>query len=531
MTVTLAKKYLDKIIDVKKVDGDKDYSKIARIHKYWARKPWFVLSKYISKYSEINDQILDPFMGSGSTGLEAILLKRNFVGYDLNPFACFLAKCTLQNKFNSEVYLKEIKIIKDKLKFRVMDLYKIGKDRYIYYSIKGLKNGKDYNVRTCDFNFNNIKNEKFDNKKLNSDIRLPKNIKYPDKSFPKKFYKDRFSYKGVSKVSDMYSKRNIYALAIINNFLVNNKFIYKDLYLLALTNTLLHVSKLKSENVRPLSVNNYWVPDDYIDENVWYRFEERVKNVLTAKKSIHKRLIDWKIDDLGKFKIYNKSATSMIDIKDNSVDYIITDPPYGDAIQYSELSFIWNCWLGKEFVIKNEIIINPKQNKGIDEYSNLMKLFINEVHRVLKVNKYFTLCFQNKDISVWFSIADIMRKSGFQIEDISVYDTLGTPYNKNWSKFSPKSDFYITFIKKTTKPNNKKPKLIDPEEIVKDVLSLFDNNKLFNLNKAYDLFVVLLIYDLFNGNKITELKKLNLKNIINMFQQVKAYGNIQSRFF
>lgn len=529
MSLNKYKKYIDKIIDVEDLEVNKEYSRIARLHKYWARKPWNIINQYVSKYSKGDNLVLDPFMGSGSMGLEAILLGRDFIGYDLNPFACFLAKCTLKNKFDSKIYLKEFNSIKDRLKRKVMDLYKVGEDRYIYYSIKGSKNGNDYNVRTFDYNFRNKRKHKFSKKKLNSDVEIPKNFKYPDKRFPEQFYKDRFSYKGVSRVSDMYSSRNLYALATIRNFLMNSKLKYRDLFLLALSNSLLHASKLKSENVRPLGVNNYWIPNDYIDENVWYRFENRVKNVLSAKKSIYKRMIDWEIDKLGSFDIYNKSATDMNNIKNNSVDYIITDPPYGDAIQYSELSFIWNCWLEEDFDIEKEVIINPKQDKGIEEYSNLFKLFIDESNRVLKEGKYLTLCFQNKDIKVWFNTAEMMRKKGFQIEDISVYDTLGTPYNKNWSKFSPKSDFYITFINKAPRSNNKKSKVIEPEEIVKNVLSLLNDERLFNLNKAYDLFVAIFITELFNGNRISRSKKLNLKNIISMFKQIKEDGNIQSR--
>ncbi|UYP44725.1 Modification methylase MthZI [Candidatus Lokiarchaeum ossiferum] len=40
--------------------------------------------RLIQMYSKKNDLILDPFMGSGSTAIAAIIAKRNFVGYDTN---------------------------------------------------------------------------------------------------------------------------------------------------------------------------------------------------------------------------------------------------------------------------------------------------------------------------------------------------------------------------------------------------------------------------------------------------------------
>ncbi|MCR2111729.1 site-specific DNA-methyltransferase [Campylobacter upsaliensis] len=41
-------------------------------------------SGLIEFYSFENDVILDPFMGSGTSALAALQLKRNFVGYEIN---------------------------------------------------------------------------------------------------------------------------------------------------------------------------------------------------------------------------------------------------------------------------------------------------------------------------------------------------------------------------------------------------------------------------------------------------------------
>jgi adenine-specific DNA methylase len=304
-------------------------------------------------------------------------------------------------------------------------------------------------------------------------VRFPKDLKYPDKDFPNKFYKDRFSYKGVKKVSDMFTKRNLLSLALLYNTIRDLPLKHRNSFMLAFTNTLLHVSKLKAENVRPLGVNNFWIPDDFIEENVWWRFSDRVNNVKTAKEVVAEKAIRNKIKD-REAKVYNKSSLKMIEIEPESVDYLITDPPYGDTIQYSELSYIWNCWLEKEFDIEKEVIINPAQNKGLNEYSNQLASFISEVRRVLKKDAYFTLAFQNKDLEIWVSLAELIRDSGMELVDISSYDTFGSPYNKNWAKFSPKSDFYVTFKnrKKEIKIGNKK--IVSAQEVA-DEITKFEN--------------------------------------------------------
>ena len=52
----------------------------------------------IKSGSKINDIILDPFCGSGTTGSVAIELKRRFIGYELNPSFIELTKSRLNKK-------------------------------------------------------------------------------------------------------------------------------------------------------------------------------------------------------------------------------------------------------------------------------------------------------------------------------------------------------------------------------------------------------------------------------------------------
>ena len=42
--------------------------------------------------SKEGDLVLDPFVGSGTTGAVANKLKRNFIGIDLNPDYCIMAE-------------------------------------------------------------------------------------------------------------------------------------------------------------------------------------------------------------------------------------------------------------------------------------------------------------------------------------------------------------------------------------------------------------------------------------------------------
>lgn len=523
---------VNNLVDVNDLKHDRKYSRVAKLHKYWSRKPWFVIDRYIQKYSKKNHLVLDPFCGSGIIGLQSILANRNFIGYDLNPFAVFLAENSMKIDYDQDSFKKEFAILENAVRNKIMSLYKI-KSKYILYTILGKKNGKDYNAVIADEDFRNKEKVTLSKNNLEPTVKIPKNLKYPDKDFPAKFYKDRFSYKGVKRVSDMFTKRNLLSLAVLYGAINDLPLRNRDLFMLAFTNTLLHVSKLKAENVRPLGVNNFWIPDDFIEENVWWRFVDRAENIKMAKEVIVKRASENGISKPVS-KIYNKSSLKMSEIKNGSVDYLITDPPYGDTIQYSELSYIWNCWLGKEFDIEKEVIINPVQNKGVNEYYNQLVSFINEVGRVLKKDAYFTLAFQNKDLKIWISLAELIRDRGMELVDISSFDTFGSPYNKNWAKFSPKSDFYVTFINRQKESESFNQRKVYPHQIAAEITRYLgkNNGKLFNLNKAYDVFVGVVISKIFDGSQVAGHERLNIENITNLFQEatgVQQKGVVQQK--
>lgn len=63
--------------------------------KHPTQKPIGLMSHFIKLLSNPYETILDPFMGSGSTGVASILENRNFIGIELNPEYYTIAKTRL----------------------------------------------------------------------------------------------------------------------------------------------------------------------------------------------------------------------------------------------------------------------------------------------------------------------------------------------------------------------------------------------------------------------------------------------------
>jgi site-specific DNA-methyltransferase (adenine-specific) len=60
-----------------------DFSRVAGNNQYHPNeKPIDLLAQIIKRHSKVNDTVLDPFMGSGSTGVASISVDRNFIGFE-----------------------------------------------------------------------------------------------------------------------------------------------------------------------------------------------------------------------------------------------------------------------------------------------------------------------------------------------------------------------------------------------------------------------------------------------------------------
>jgi DNA modification methylase len=488
----------------------------SNLHKYWSRKPSAPLNYYIKKFSEKNEILFDPFCGSGSFALEAKLLVRNFLGLDLNPLAVKISQELTNFDFDINEALSIFSNLQNNIKSKILELYKIDKkcnncNTFLYaYQVNNKGSGNKKIIAYCDvckkkhsamFDEDSllvVSNFKIDRKHL------------PDIDFPK-FYKDRFSYKGIKKVTDLYSDRNLKALSIIYPELLSIDLKYQRFFLLVMSNTVLHVSKLKGERIRPLGVNNYWIPNDYIQENVWFRFADRFNKAIKSKQKDLERVKNSKQlrCEIEKKSIFESNYVDFF-------DYIFADPPYGEAIQYSELSFVMNSWLKESYDNKDEIIINPLQGKNKFQYLDLLRKSFTLIYSSLKNEKFFTLTFQNADFQIWVKIVGILKEIGFKYEECTFLDLLGNTFNSNWSKNSTKYDIYLTLKKVKRIDTKTSSNLVQSEEVLKQIIELLKSKDVkISPQIVYSLYSSYSIYLMFKGynlDKIITIKEIDTIN-------------------
>ena len=71
--------------------------------KHPSQKPTELMKIFIENSSQKNDMILDPFMGSGSTGVACKELHRNFIGIELDENYFEIAKQRIEDVSNSKL--------------------------------------------------------------------------------------------------------------------------------------------------------------------------------------------------------------------------------------------------------------------------------------------------------------------------------------------------------------------------------------------------------------------------------------------
>ncbi len=142
-----------------------------------------------------------------------------------------------------------------------------------------------------------------------------------------------------------------------------------------------------------------------------------------------------------------QSGTSFRYIPDNSIDYVFVDPPFGDNIIYSELSFLYESWLRIFTKQDYEAIISKKQDKHLGEYKRLIVESFQEIFRVLKPGRWITVAFHNSKNAVWNAIQEALGIAGFIIADVRTLDKGQGTYKQMTTAGAVKQDLVISAYK------------------------------------------------------------------------------------
>lgn len=472
-------------------------------HTYHTKVPPEGIEFLIKHYTNEGDVVLDPFCGSGMTGIAAQRLKRKALLSDLSPAATFIAK-NLNSPMEANTYdaairelLRRAETLKKKLYTTVCR--ECGKNTEILYTVWSYKlicnhcgeafvlwdvarderkTAKESKIKTefdCPFCKTSLKKRQLkrteivpvalgykccsrSNRERICDLTeedyknlfsitydgIPSECWFPTNQFPRGVNTKQPMMWGINSIDKAYFPRALWAYS----FLWHEAETWpepdiREKLFFTLTSLYQRITKFSEFRFWGGSGNiaNYNVPQIINEQNVFAAFERKAKTIWLYFNSE-------KIFKQNQFQVSTQSACHLTQLKDDSVDYVFTDPPFGSNINYSEMNFLWECWLREFTDTKEEAIVNKVQQKNNHDYGELMRQALSEIHRVLKPNGWLTLMFHNSSEKIWQELQRAIMAADFEIEGTVLFDKVHGTFKQFVSENTVGNDLLLNCRKK-----------------------------------------------------------------------------------
>ncbi|MEX2140821.1 MAG: hypothetical protein WD894_16275 [Pirellulales bacterium] len=133
-------------------------------------------------------------------------------------------------------------------------------------------------------------------------------------------------------------------------------------------------------------------------------------------------------------RVLNRSSIDLSVIDDESVDFLLTDPPYFDNISYSELSDFYHVWLkellGRDYCgyrqthtpMSGALFAGKRRGaegkKAERVYRDNLATIFRECHRVAKPDSKLAFTFHHRTDKAWACLGYGLLLAGFQVETV-----------------------------------------------------------------------------------------------------------------
>lgn len=484
-------------------------------HSYLTKVPHKAIQRYLQHFTENGDVVLDGFAGTCMTGAAARLcdVPRRAICLDLSPLATFIGYCVNSN-YNGKKFQKITTELINKVKDEFSWMFKTkhsnggeGEINYVLWSNSyaccgcgaelvfwntaiDKTAGKVLDTFECPNcgrkikkndleKINEVRYDDISKSNLNETKRTPVLINY---SYNGKRYEkipDEFDLIILDKISSMkvstwvpvdktyngdelsrcfrdgieyfyqyYTKRTLCVLSKIKSLIKDEPILNYLITKLAFQTTIMYrytyMNGCWGAGGGPMSGTLY-VPSLFKELNIFGQLDGLVnaRNKIPINENPNNVLI---------------STQSILDLrllKDNSIDYIFTDPPFGKNFMYSEMNRISEMWLKAYTNNSDECIISNSQKKDFFMYQTLMQSAFQQYFRVLKSGKWMSVEFSNTSAMVWTCIQNAIKNAGFIIVNVSALDKKKESFKAVTTTTAVKQDLVITCYKPTAELINK----------------------------------------------------------------------------
>jgi len=181
----------------------------------------------------------------------------------------------------------------------------------------------------------------------------------------------------------------------------------------------------------------YYVGSQIVEVSPWYILDGKLSRLTKAFV---------RTKSPGSSAAITTGSCATLPLAFQSIDYIFTDPPFGENIYYADLNFLVEAWHRVRTDATPEAIVDQARKKGLNEYQELMRRCFEEYSRVLKPGRWMTVVFSNSSNGVWRAIQEAMGVAGFVVADVRTLDKQQGSYRQVTSS-AVKQDLVISAYK------------------------------------------------------------------------------------
>ena len=279
-------------------------------------------------------------------------------------------------------------------------------------------------------------------------------------------------------------------------------------------------------------------------------FEKYIQNGKTLEKPSKKKIIG----KLGN-PFNNNNANVMITcgdssylaISDNSVDAVITDPPYYGNVMYSELSEFYYPWLrlalkdeyehfqSEHVPTSTEVIVNAVQGKDERDFIEGLTAIFKEAGRKLKKEGLMVFTFHHQKERAWGAVLQSVLNAGFYISSVYPVQSEKSTSPHIFQKANVRYDMIVACRKREEKPERNHWSQIEDEIYfrVEEELKRLEKHKK-NLSPE-DIFVVtvgkcLELYSKHYPEVYKKDKKVTIEEALSSIREIVDSQLMHTRF-
>ncbi|WP_327087920.1 DNA methyltransferase [Nonomuraea sp. NBC_01738] len=227
---------------------------------------------------------------------------------------------------------------------------------------------------------------------------------------------------GLTTVASFYSTRNLAVLTTLREQIrsVADDSIRRKL-LFAFTACLTRASKrYQWSRQRPLNAANanYYVAPVFYEWNVYELFLRKVTAVARSDEWVAATRSTYVEDsEVGPDVEYGISSAENIPLPDNSIDYVFTDPPFGSNLFYADMALFQEAWLDGFSNVEEEAVVDRSRGgkRSASRYEGLITAALSECNRVVRPGGSISMVFGNSSGQMWALVQRSIRNAKLAI--------------------------------------------------------------------------------------------------------------------